>query len=231
MENFSALLVICAGNSPVTGEFPSQRPVTRSFDVFFDLRLNKRLSKQTQGWWFETPSGSLWRHCNVIAYSLVITFTAAGYCIAKVEGILDFESPLASYVYLNDDIGCFEGILRKIYLLYRDRTVVCVYWLYWVAVENIMYLNDGYMDVFCSCIEWEWKYTWDRIWSVPSYNNNNVDNNDHSRAYRTTYHNNNTNNNYTRTNNNYPRTDNYPRTNNRYYNSTRNLGTIHRTWR
>ena len=45
METFSALLAICAGNSPVTGEFPAQRPVTRSFDVFFDLHLNKRLSK------------------------------------------------------------------------------------------------------------------------------------------------------------------------------------------
>ena len=45
------------------GEFPTQRPVTRSFDVFFDLRLNKRLSKQPWGWWFETPSWSLWRHC------------------------------------------------------------------------------------------------------------------------------------------------------------------------
>ena len=40
METFSALLVICAGNSPVSGEFPAQRPVTRSFDVFFDLGLN-----------------------------------------------------------------------------------------------------------------------------------------------------------------------------------------------
>ena len=47
METFSALLAICAGNSPVPGEFPTQRPVTRSFDVFFDLRLNKRLSKQS----------------------------------------------------------------------------------------------------------------------------------------------------------------------------------------
>ena len=45
METFSALLAICAENSPVPGEFPAQRPVTRSFDVFFDLRLNKRLSK------------------------------------------------------------------------------------------------------------------------------------------------------------------------------------------
>ena len=41
METFSVLLAICAGNSPVTGEFPAQRPVTQSFDVFFDLRLNK----------------------------------------------------------------------------------------------------------------------------------------------------------------------------------------------
>ena len=49
----------------MTGEFPAQRPVTRSFDVFFDLRLNERLSKQSWGWWFETPSCSLWRHCNV----------------------------------------------------------------------------------------------------------------------------------------------------------------------
>ena len=47
METFSALLAIRAGNSPVPGEFPAQRPVTRSFDVFFDLRLNERLRKQS----------------------------------------------------------------------------------------------------------------------------------------------------------------------------------------
>ena len=64
MKTFSALLVLCAGNSTVTGKFPSQRPVTRSFDVVFDLCLNKWLSKQLWGWWFETPSRSLWRHSN-----------------------------------------------------------------------------------------------------------------------------------------------------------------------
>ena len=64
METFSALLAICAGNSPVPGEFPTQRPVTRSFDVYFDLRPDKRLSKQSWGWWFETPSRPLWRHRN-----------------------------------------------------------------------------------------------------------------------------------------------------------------------
>ena len=46
------------------GDFTAQRRVTRSFDVSFDLRLNKRLSKQPWGWWFETPAWSLWRHRN-----------------------------------------------------------------------------------------------------------------------------------------------------------------------
>ena len=46
---------------PVPGEFPSQRPVTRSFDVFFDLCLNKQVSKRSWGWWSETPPSSLWR--------------------------------------------------------------------------------------------------------------------------------------------------------------------------
>ena len=58
-----ALLALCAGNSPVTGEFPSQRPWTRTFNVFFDLRPNKRLNKQSRR--FETPSRPLWRHCNL----------------------------------------------------------------------------------------------------------------------------------------------------------------------
>ena len=66
MESFSALRAICAGNSLVTGEFPAQRPGTRSFDAIFDLRLNKQLSKQLWSWWFETPSCSLWRHCDVL---------------------------------------------------------------------------------------------------------------------------------------------------------------------
>ena len=74
---------------PVTGhlcgeftgpcEFPAQRPVTRSFDVFFDLRPNKWLSKQWWGWWFETLSSPLWRHCNVIPVS------SENSCIYKIE--------------------------------------------------------------------------------------------------------------------------------------------------
>ena len=75
---FSALQAICADNSPVSGEFPTQRPVTRSFDVFFDLRLNKRLSKQSWGWWFELLSLPFWRLCNDIfeIRSYFLTYSA-----------------------------------------------------------------------------------------------------------------------------------------------------------
>ena len=65
METLSALLAICAGNSPAPSEFPAQRPVTRGFDVFFDLHPNKRLRKQRWGWWFEMPPCPSRRHRNV----------------------------------------------------------------------------------------------------------------------------------------------------------------------
>ena len=61
METFSVLLALCEGNPPVSGGFPSQRPVTRT--------LNKRLRKQSRRRWFETPSHSLWRHCNVTSFT------------------------------------------------------------------------------------------------------------------------------------------------------------------
>ena len=69
---FPTLLALCAGNTPVTNDFPPQRPVTRSFDVFFDLRLNKRLSKQSQRRWFKMPARSLWRHWNGISVFIIM---------------------------------------------------------------------------------------------------------------------------------------------------------------
>ena len=83
METFSALLALCAGNSPVTDEVPSQRPLTRSFDIFFDLLLNKRLRKQSRRWWFERPSHSLWRHCSV-----VVSLHAADYLVRCLNDML-----------------------------------------------------------------------------------------------------------------------------------------------
>ena len=79
METFSALLALCEGNPLVTGGF--QRPVMRSFDGFFDLRLNKRLNKQSKHRWFETPSRSLWRHCNAcIVLGCTYTISAVFSC-------------------------------------------------------------------------------------------------------------------------------------------------------
>ena len=72
-ENIFALLAICAGKSPVSGEFPAQRPVTRGFDVFFDLHLNGRLSKHSWGWWLETPSRPLWRDGNDFTGASAVT--------------------------------------------------------------------------------------------------------------------------------------------------------------
>ena len=87
MEIFSALLAFCVGNSPVTGEFPAQRPVTRSLDVFFDLGLYQQLSKRWRRRWFETPWRSLYRHCNA-SFSLQL----GEYSYPRGKRILKFWS-------------------------------------------------------------------------------------------------------------------------------------------
>ena len=107
METFSALLAICAENSPVTGEFSAQRPVTRSCDVFFNLRLNKWLSKQWWGWWFETPSCPLWRHRNVNSvFSITLSLL---FIICKWYSYI--------YTYIYKTLIGFLGCGRK-WLLY-----------------------------------------------------------------------------------------------------------------
>ena len=68
VETFSALLAICAVNSPITGEFPAQRPVTRNFDVFFDLSLNKRLRKNRE-------AGDMRRHHVHYEYDVTVMIT------------------------------------------------------------------------------------------------------------------------------------------------------------
>ena len=85
MEIFSAFLAFCAGNSPVTGEFPTQRAGTRSFDVFFNLRFNQQLSQQLRRRWFETSSRPLWRHYNVKPWSLVSVYDTHDYKISVIH--------------------------------------------------------------------------------------------------------------------------------------------------
>ena len=93
MEIFCTLLALCAENSPVTGVFPSQRPVTRSFDVFFHLHPNKLLGKQSRRRWFETPSPSLCHHCNGVA---VEDLWSVIWAYKIYQGLHDFGSSMDS---------------------------------------------------------------------------------------------------------------------------------------
>ena len=101
------------------GEFPTQRPVTRSFDVFFDMRMNKRLSKQPWGWWFETPSWSLWRQYLRIPAKCIphLCFSISLYFI--------------EYICLNPGHDVYEGsnicwiVLRYCYLDFVSSPAVC----------------------------------------------------------------------------------------------------------
>ena len=80
-----------------------QRPVTRSFDVFFDLRLNKPLNKQWWGWWFETLSRPLWRHCNdvtshkhwITGLQVLFNGNSPGHCLClkNLGGRLSIKTP------------------------------------------------------------------------------------------------------------------------------------------
>ena len=126
METFSALLAICAGNLSVIGEFPSQRPVTRSFDVFFDLCLNKQLSKQLWGWWFETPSRSLWRHCY-------------DYNVLRLHGsVLHWFTSRNTWIS-----GC--GMLKQYYSYIRSSKLLKLWFLYiawqWKLFPDLSYAN------------------------------------------------------------------------------------------
>ena len=71
METFSVLLALCVGNSPVKGEFPPQRPVMESFDVFFDLC-------------------SLWRHCDVQMMSYTCHCNATSIMMSEITDISIF---------------------------------------------------------------------------------------------------------------------------------------------
>ena len=87
METFSALLAICAGNSPVLGEFPAQRPVTRSFDVFFDLHLKN-------GWENNRGAGGLRRYR---AYYDVIV-------MEEIHGLYFELTEYTTYETIEDDL-------------------------------------------------------------------------------------------------------------------------------
>ena len=141
MEAFSALLPLCAGNSSITGEFPAQRSVTRSSNVFFDLRLNKRLSNQSWDWWFETPSRPLWHHCNAITsrihfrWQLATQSTHCPLWIIIITGSFVYSPRGGQNGHFRDD---------NFDILFWNPPWV---WLYLAAWHSPVYLRHAKCDV------------------------------------------------------------------------------------
>ena len=155
METFSALLALCAENSPVTGEFPAQSPVMRSFDVFFELHLNKQFSKQWRCWWFEMPSHPLWCHCNgmaLLSQILTMNYPIANSwnCLCQIQSLIKFLKLSYSILQYHMRLNC---VLMKF-------NIICVYihtcWVhttpdlafYWWSTHvygiSLDYLTDVY---------------------------------------------------------------------------------------
>ena len=123
-----ALLALCVGNSPVAGEFPTQRPMTRSFDVFFDLCLNKRLKKQSWRWWFETPSRSLWRHSVYLAATTHVEWV---YTVLMPCSLCPMWNTWSSHVCLQTQInslapGRCGGDFKSLTFKLKNRIVLAV---------------------------------------------------------------------------------------------------------
>ena len=119
------------------GEVPSQRPVTRSFNVFFDLHLNKRLSKQPWGWWFETPSWSLWRQCNDIYICGIIYYKQILYVMqhmylnqdnrvnkTHMKLLLECFILLSHFVNVGSQFMDCDGVFQEVFVLV-DWLLVC----------------------------------------------------------------------------------------------------------
>ena len=117
METFSMLLAICAGNSPVPGEFPTQRPVTRSFDVFFDLaRIN--------GWVNNDEAGDSRRHRA--HYGVIVIFSRSLWVTCLNNKIFDDRKKLVILcgMYKKCLTLCIlEHGIDQFRLLYESRAV------------------------------------------------------------------------------------------------------------
>ena len=103
------------------GEFPAQRPVTRRFDVFFYLCLNKRSNTQSSGWWFETPSCSLWRHCNGYNQSRPVDRI---YCILNMLNCFNCLKDHQRCIHISYDISYF--VSRRRLNSHLSNTTCCL---------------------------------------------------------------------------------------------------------
>ena len=147
METFSASLAIWVWNSSVTGELPAQRSVTRSYDAFFDLRLNKRLSKESWGWWFETPSRPVWLHCNTVYVPVYVQPLWSRHS-ADYEVRMIYQS--AINIYNVTDI--FADLTRLFNIAFRLESFPSVQNLNWNKKPYWQgELLADYIDIFSAC--------------------------------------------------------------------------------
>ena len=145
METFPALLAFCAGNSWVTGEFPTQRPVTRSFDVFFDPRLDQQLSKQWRRWWFE-PSRSLWHRCNGFQGTSSLYALQPQVC----QVCASFRNKSVSSLWIT---SCFSSYLVRMSIIHNESKPCCPcvsWWIVtpWYLMKNILSIHLSQKDMF-----------------------------------------------------------------------------------
>ena len=125
--NISALRALCERNPPFTGGFHSQRTATRSFDLLFDVRLNKRLYKQSRFRWFETSWRSLSRHCNVCMTlqthcSIVIPFVLASNYLDQLRLKIGIALWYSRGVTTPDMLKVFISKLYQIYHRFRNKS-------------------------------------------------------------------------------------------------------------
>ena len=133
---------VTAGNSPVTGEFPSHRPVTRSFDVCFDLRLNKRLSKQSRRRWVEAPSRSLWRHCNVVPNNDPMIRAAVGWFGVQRVTLFQF------WIGITGQFGGFRALWKEWPQIWHTALP----WLPFLEINYILH-SAAVKSLWCQIIQ------------------------------------------------------------------------------
>ena len=130
-------MALCAGISPVIGEFPSQRPVTRSFDVFFDLYLNIQLNIQSRRRRLEAQSHSLWRHC---IYFLRCTYLClpSMLCNLWLNCYINTLRPRQNSSHFADDI--FK-------VIFSYRSVSFRFKFHWKLIPNILFTCSLHVSI------------------------------------------------------------------------------------
>ena len=119
----------------VTGPLcPTQRPVTWSFDVFFDLRLNKRLSKQSLGWLFETP---LWRHCNGLVRILPCVL------FSHISNNIPQNNILSTYEWVHRQIIPLNCVICHLRFNHRNGCVQMISNVIGFGIRDANYIYTG----------------------------------------------------------------------------------------